>query len=164
MLNLNKVAEPVVEKNKRRWGLQNYFLETWSAHFVWLKTCSVISHGIHFKVIHCFISELETKINYESLWNYNLNTLPQIFAATVLRLALKELFGYFINYAQWFNWHLINNIEFKSWNDERKLQTWPLAYLNVNMSVSPPCVHTFMYIFKVTCSGRNFNVLFCSFD
>lgn len=26
-------------------------------------------------------------------------------------------------------------------------------YLNVNMSISPPCVHTFMYSFKVTCNG-----------
>lgn len=32
-----------------------------------------------------------------SFWNYNLNMLPQTFAAGVLRLALKKLFGYFIN-------------------------------------------------------------------
>lgn len=45
-----------------------------------------------------------------------------------------------------------------------------MAYLNVNMSVSPPCVHTFMYILKVTCSpirpvqlsGRNSDVFFFS--
>lgn len=131
-----------MEKNKRRWGLQKYFLETWSAHFVWLKTCSVISHGIHFKVIHCFISELETKINYESLWNYNLNTLPQIFAATVLRLALKELFGYFINYAQWFNWHLINNIEFTSMSPDLTVSISKCKYVRITSM----CSYIYLYI------------------
>lgn len=27
----------------------------------------------------------------------------------------------------------------------------PPVYLNVNISISSPCVHTFMYVFKVIC-------------
>lgn len=52
------------------------------------------------------------------------------------------------------NWHLRNEMLYlchlETW-DMRKSQSGPPVYLNVNMSISNPCVHTFMYVFKVTC-------------
>lgn len=51
-----------------------------------------MSEWIHFKVINCFISELDTKINYEPLWNYNLNMLSWTCSAGVDWCNKKLLF------------------------------------------------------------------------
>lgn len=60
--------------------------------FVSFKPYSVMSEWIRFKVINCFISELDTEINYEPLWNYSLNMLPWTCAAGVDWCNKKLLF------------------------------------------------------------------------
>lgn len=48
-------------------------------------------------------------------------------------------------------WHeMMKLCQLETW-DMRISLTGPPVYLNVNISISSPCVHTFMYVFKVTC-------------
>lgn len=94
---------------------------------LYLKLCSLMSHWIPFRVINCFNSELEIKIDYETRCHCNLNMLPWAFTAGVWRLrqqkALVSSFGKFISIQDGLNdtWERTLNL-----HPERKVQIWPL--------------------------------------
>lgn len=94
-------------------------------------------------------SDESTENNYLSLWSYNLTVSLNI---TLHNFHLKDttLDRNTSCSRPWWS-QMIRWIVLRDMRYEGKSQSGPLVYLNVNMSISPPCVHTFMYGFKVTC-------------
>lgn len=102
------------------------------------------------------------KICYKSLWDYDLIFFSEHPAAQCFTCLMGENLVYSSGNRCWsactvipeYNWHLRNEmLKLRQLEllDMRLRQSGPALHLNVNISISPPCVHTFMYAFKVTC-------------
>lgn len=104
-----------------------------------------MTHLTRFSFSNTDFKDESTENNYQSLWSYNL--FPWTSRCIIFKHLTETCPVRGSGDHEWDN-------ELFSCRDmryEEKSQSGLLAYLNVNMSISPPCVHTFMYVFKVTC-------------